>query len=57
MLLLAWTAAYTIRIAAATIVFLIGLRVAAVCFASQRTCWIWDVLLALIGLAIAWLIF
>jgi hypothetical protein len=57
MFLLAWTAAYTIVIAAAIIVLLIGLRITAVCFASERTRWFWDVLLAVIGLAIAWMLF
>jgi hypothetical protein len=57
MLLLAWTAAFTILIAAAIIVFLIGLRIVAVYIASERTRWIWDVLLALIGLALTCLFF
>ena len=55
--MLAWTAAFAILLVAAIIVFLVALRLAIVYFASERTRLFWDVIFALIGLALAWLLF
>jgi hypothetical protein len=57
MLLLAWTAAFAIIALTAIIVGMVGLRVLIVCFASERTRWFWDVLFAVIGLALLMLLF
>jgi hypothetical protein len=57
MLLLAWTAALAILALIASATALLGMRLAIVYFASSRTRWIWDAILALIGLTLLLLLF
>jgi hypothetical protein len=56
-MLLAWTAAYVIVICAALALGLILLRVAIVGLATGRTRVVLDVLFALLGLWLLWLLF
>ena len=54
MLLFAWTAAFAILAALAIIVVLVGLQLAALCFAKGSTARIvGEVIIALLGLAVA----
>jgi hypothetical protein len=54
--LFAWTAAYAIVIALGLIVFLVAFRLMIVCFTRGRVRTVFDVIFALIGLAIATLL-
>ena len=56
-MLLAWTAALAILAVVVIATALIGMRLAIVLFASERTRWIWDAILAVIGLALLLLLF
>jgi hypothetical protein len=56
-MLLAWTAAFAILAVVIIATALIGMRLAIVLFAAERTRWIWDAILAVIGLALLLLLF
>jgi hypothetical protein len=56
-MLFAWTAALAILAVVVIATSLIGMRLAIVFFAPERTRWLWDAILAVIGLALLLLLF